>query len=375
MVSMVDWDKIRACFPVVKTVVYLNVAGGGPMPYSVGEESKKYFDEFVNKGDVAWDEWLDGIEEVRKKTAAFLNCTNSEIAFLTSASQTISYLALMFKGQGDVITFDDEFSTSTLPWVNLDYKVNFVKPNERNEYTAEIIEKNITESTRFLVISHVTSHTGFRADLQELAELCTRKNLIFIINATQSAGAFSIDVSEIQPDFLVFQGYKWMLSGYGIAALYVNKKYLGKIKPPVAGSNILDHQGLDNRLVHIPNEATALEVGAPHFPTIFTLGASIDFLTQIGVENIQNRIFELNDYFEEQLKKLNVEILSPLDKKYRSGITIIKDNNGPQLAEELLKENIFITGKKQFIRISLYFYNNFEDIDKFIAAYKSTKSL
>lgn len=368
---MTDWAKIRLQFPALKSFTYLNTAGGAILPEKIGEAGKRYYDENVNGGDFYWNEWLQRVEDIRNKTAQFLQSSPEEIAFLSSVSQGMSYLALMFKGQGDVITFDDEYPSTSIPWLHAGFNVNFIKPKQDKTYSMEMIKDQITNSTKFLVISHVQSNTGFRIDLEEVAQYCKANNLIFIINATQSAGTYPLDVSKIQPDFLLFQGYKWMLAGYGIAALYINKKWFGKIDYPVAGSRSVEDPGRDNKSHKYKLNASALEVGAPHFPNIFTLGSAIDFISEIGIENIRDRIFELNNYLEQKLIEIGAKILSPLDLQYRSGITIIEVDDPTSVAEKLKKENIIITARNNFIRISLHFYNNFEDIDKFISVFKS----
>lgn len=368
---MIDWVKIRSQFPALKNYTYLVTAGGAILPEKVGAAGKRFYDENVNGGEVYWNEWLKRVEEVRVKTAQFLQSSPEEIAFLSSASQAMGYLALMFKGQGDVITFDDEFPSTTIPWLHAGFNVDFIKPQPDKTYSLEMIKDKITNSTKFLVISHVQSNTGFRINLEEAAEYCKANNLIFIVNATQSAGAFPLDVSKIQPYFLLFQGYKWMLSGYGIAVLYINKKWFGKIAYPIAGSRSVEDIYQDNKSSKFKTNAPALEVGVPQFPNIFTLGAALDFISVIGVENIRDRIFELNNYLEQKLSELNVKIISPLNKQNRSGITCLEVNNPSAIAEKLRNENILITARSSFIRISLHFYNNFEDIDKFISTFKS----
>lgn len=167
---MINWPQIRAQFPAVGHLTYLNTAAGAIMPLSVAEAGKLYYDETAGEGDKFWDEWLHRVEEIRNNTSRFLNCSHEEIAFLTSASQAMSYLSLMFKDQGDVLTLDDEYPSTTIQWLYRGYYVTFVKPEQDKTYSIDAIRKQLTPGTKFIVISHVQSNTGFRIDLEEVSE-------------------------------------------------------------------------------------------------------------------------------------------------------------------------------------------------------------
>lgn len=164
-----------------------------------------------------------------------------------------------------------------------------------------------------------------------------------------------------------------MMAGYGIAVLFMNKKWFGKINFPLAGSRSVEDAGQDNKSRKYKTNASAFEVGAPHFPNIFALGAAVEFISGIGIDNISNRVFELNDHLEDKLKEKNMKILSPLDIKDRSGITCVEVEDPALIAEKLKNKQIIVTARKNFLRISPHFYNNFEDIDKFIDEFKLIK--
>jgi selenocysteine lyase/cysteine desulfurase len=371
---MVDWTLIRAQFPSTRKYTYLNAAGGSPMSVPAADAAKAFYDQIVAEGDVVWEEWLEKKEKVRDQIAAFINAERSEIAFTQNTSHGMNLIADMLCNKDGIITMHDEFPTSTYPWLYRNYDLKFVHP-ENNIYSIENIEKNITANTRILVTSHVQYRTGFRQDLEKVGELCRKRGLYYIVNATQSMGAFPVDVKKAGIDFLAFMGLKWPMAGYGIGVLYINKKQIEKLHFPVLGwLSVENPEIMDNRKMNQKKEASALEVGCPHFPNIFGLGAAVNFLSEIGKENIFNRIQELNEYLTGRINNLNLEILSPLERKHRSGITVIKMDNAEEVASELARKSVIVSARGEGLRISIHVYNNKQDIDVFIKSLEEVLS-
>jgi selenocysteine lyase/cysteine desulfurase len=361
----VNWTKIRKLFPATEKYTFLNAAGGSPLPLSAANAGKDFYHESLMHGDAYWENWLKRVDDTRKKLAKFIHADTKEIAFILNTSHGMNLIADILKGKGEILTMNDEFPSSTFPWMHKGFKVKFVKP-EKNIYTIENIEKHITKSTKIVISSYVQYRTGFRQDLEKLGKFLKKRNIIFIVNATQAMGALPIDVKKSNIDFLTFSCFKWTLSGYGIGGLYINKKWLKKTNIPQAGwLSVKNPENMDNKHIHLRNEASAIEVGCGHFPNIFALGGALDLLIKIGKKNIQNRILELDTYLEGKLTELNLKTITPLDKKYRSGITIVKIKNAKTIVEKLAKYKVMVAARGEGIRVSVHIYNNEQDIDKF----------
>ena len=371
-----EWDEVRDLFPVTKAFTYLNAAEASPVSVLSAREAKTFYDDILSSGDLPWYRWLEKRERIRKKVAELINADESEIAFTLNTSHGMNLIAGMLKGvkdssghsNGEVVTMEDEFPSSTLPWLNLRYVLRFVKP-ENAVYSIDKIEKSITPNAKILVTSHVQYKTGFKQDLVELGRLCREKGLTFVVNATQSAGAMLIDVRKANVDFLVFSGLKWLTAGYGIGVLYVNRKWFDKMKYPAVGwQSVKNPSIMDNLRLDLKEEASVFEVGCPHFPNIFALGGSLELLNGIGKKNVERRIYELGDYLVEKLGDLKLEFVSPLDKKYRSGITVVKMKLGDaeKVVEQLGNKNIVVSAREKGLRISTHMYNNEEDIERLI---------
>jgi selenocysteine lyase/cysteine desulfurase len=372
-----DWNRVRDLFPITKKLAYLNAAEASPVSVLAAREAKTFYDEILTRGDLPWDEWLEKLEKIRKEVAELINADKDEVAFTLNTSYGMNLIARMLRRFGkEVVTMDDEFPSSTLPWLNLGYELRFVKPEDAI-YSIDEIEKNITSDTSILLTSHVQYKTGFKQDLVKLGKTCKDRGLIFVVNATQSAGAMPIDVKKANIDFLVFSGLKWLAAGYGIAVLYINKRWFDKVEYPAVGWRSVREPGLmNNRKLDLRREASLLELGCPHFPNIFALGGALDLLNEIGKENIESRIYELGDHLVVRLEELELSqrIVSPLDRKYRSGITVIGLKNSEMIVKELYKRNIVVSARQKGLRISVHIYNNEDDIDRLASELRSFKT-
>lgn len=363
---MISWQDIRIQFPVLEKYIYLNPAGGSPMSVMAAEAGKRYFDEMVAEGDVPYDRWMERTEEVRVKLATLLNAGSDEIGFTVNTSSAMGMVALMLKGEGEVLTMKDEFPSSTIPWINLGYKVQFVEPVNHG-YPVSHIERQITPETRILVSSAVQYCTGFRQDLEALGKLCRKHKLHFVVNATQAIGVMPVDVRKAGIDFMAFSGLKWTTSGYGAGVVFVSRKMAEIFPFPVAGWQSVENPNvMNNSEWTLRKSASVLEAGCPHFPSIFALGGALDLILNTGPKEIHERVTGLNRLLQQKLLQQGFPVITFDEEKNRSGITIIKTAHAKAIKEHLLKKNIFVAARGEGIRVSVSFFNNEADIDIFM---------
>ncbi len=125
-------------------------------------------------------------------------------------------------------------------------------------------------------------------------------------------------------------------------------------------------EAMDNQKIDLKPEASRYELGCPSFPTIFGIGAAVEYLSKIGIEKIQNRILELTDFAIRGLEERGFEILSCREEKYRSGIVIVKVKNPEHLWKRMLHDKIYVSVRGGGIRLAPHFYNSFEEIEAFM---------
>jgi selenocysteine lyase/cysteine desulfurase len=368
---MENWSEVRKEFPVCKKYVYLNPAGGSPVSKSAADEGKRFYDEMLEFGDTYWNNWLERTEKVRASLAEFIGAGRDEIGFTTNTSHGMNLVAQFLKNKGTVLTMEDEFPSSTFPWLNQGTKIKMVKAID-HAFPIEAIKKEITPDVKILITSYVQYKTGFRQDLEALGQFCKENDLIFVVNATQALGIFPVDVKKCHIDFLMFTGLKWATAGYGIGGLYIDKKWLKPDNFPFAGWRSVEvPEKMDNLALDLKNEASVIESGCPHFPNIFALGGALNLFNKIGPDRIMKRVLFLNRLIEKKLIEMGIEVICQQEDIHRSGILIAKIPDPKSVVEELLKKNIIVSARGEGIRVSASIFNNETDVQTFIDELKT----
>ncbi len=365
---MINWTEIRKEFPVTENLVYLNTAAAGPLPRATSEAASDYYQKMMNDGDIHWDEWLAKREEVRNNVAAFINAEPDEIALTTNTSSGMNVIIDALENHGEVISCDLEFPVSTLPWMNRRIPIHLVKSIE-GELHLQDIRDAMNVRTGVICLSHVQFSNGFRSDLEELGN--AKGGHALVINAAQSAGAFAIDVKRMKIDALCSTGHKWMLSGYGSGFVYMSRELMAHSKPHAIGwLSLQDPFTMRNDEAHLRHDAAArAELGCPHYAGIFALGASVELIRGIGIENVEARALELNRYLTGCLIDAGWEVLSPIrDERTRSAETLVAASNPGELVAKLAGQKIIVTEKPQGIRVATDFFNIEADIDQLTEA-------
>jgi len=371
---MRNWQSIRQNFPVTERVAYLNSAAAGPVSIASQAAAAGYYEKMMRDGDVHWNRWLADREAVRKKIAAFINAEPEEIAFTTNTSQGMNVIVDALEERGEVISSELEFPVTTLPWMHRRVPVHLL-PARDGEVLMEDVAGAMTTNTGVIALSHVQYSNGFRIDPESLGKIKGRHALV--INAAQSAGAFAIDVKRMKIDALCATGHKWLLSGYGSGFVYLSRELLDQSLPRSLGwLSVEDPFEMRNDEFRPRHDAAArVELGCPHFAGIFSLGASLDLIGEIGAENIQARVLELNRFATSCLAEAGWNVLSPLqNESSRSAETLVEVDHPGKVARQLLGRGVIVTEKPQGIRVATHFFNNEEDVERLVAGLNEIRS-
>src|SRR6266850_2349329 len=320
---MINWDEIRRQFPVTERFAYLNSAAAGPVSRASYDAAAGYYEKMMSDGDVHWNRWLADREVVRKKIAQFINAEPEEIAFTTNTSSGMNVIVDALEDRGEVISSELEFPVTTLPWMHRRIPVHLL-PSVNGEVRIEDVQGAMTHDTGVIALSHVQFSNGFRIEPERLGEIKGKHALV--INASQSAGAFEIDVRRMKIDALCATGHKWLLAGYGSGFVYLSRELLDQSLPRSIGWLSVEHPFEMRNDEFRPRHDTAarVELGCPHFAGIFSLGASVDLIHELEIANIQARVLELNQMLTSRLAENGWEVLSPLqNERARSAETLV----------------------------------------------------
>ena len=363
---MINWDEIRKQFPVTESSVYLNSAAAGPVSRAAKAAATRYYELMMRDGDVHWNQWLEEREAIRKRFAEFINAEPEEIAFTTNTSSGMNVIVDALEGHGEVISCELEFPVTTLPWMNRRIPVHLLPPLS-GELPLEDVRRAMTEKTGIISVSHVQFSNGFRVDIEQLGQ--TKEDHALVVNASQSAGVFKIDVKRMRIDALCATGHKWMLSGYGSGFVYLSRELLSHSKPRAIGwLSVEDPYADRNNEIHLRHDAAPrAELGCPHFAGIFALGAAVDLVAEVGIGNIEERALSLNRILTERLTDSGWKVLSPLRQEaMRSAETLVQCTDPAGVVDELRRRRIIVTEKPEGFRVATHFFNNEEDLDRLI---------
>jgi selenocysteine lyase/cysteine desulfurase len=231
----------------------------------------------------------------------------------------------------------------------------------------EDIREAMNVRTGIICLSHVQFSNGLRMNLEELAHI--KGGHALVVNASQSAGAFEIDVKRMQIDALCATGHKWMLSGYGSGFVYLSRELMARSRPRAVGWLSMEDPYADsNNEIHLRGDAAArTELGCPHFAGMFALGASVDLIAQLGIKPIEARVLDLNRFLTERLIESGWKVLSPIgEDSTRSAETLVHADDPAGLVAKLAERKIIVTKKPQGIRVATHFFNNEDDIERLI---------
>jgi selenocysteine lyase/cysteine desulfurase len=364
MQQVMNINAIRELFPMLQSYTYLNTAGCGLMPKQTAERAIKFYEDFLHTGILARDASMEHMNRVREKLAAFIGAQPQELAFAPDVATSMNNITRMFRQPVEVLLASNEFPSVALPWYAAGHNCKLVRTEEDGSVNINRIAEAITPHTKVLCISHAHFDTGYLNDIETLGKLCRERKILFLVDATQSLGAYPLDVVRQHIDIMVCSCYKWLLAGYGISLLYINENIMKEWKAPALGNNsvVFLTTSSELNLSNLRKGAGVLETGHQEFENVFRLETSFDVLTGIGFENIYPRVAKLVDHLYTRLKEKGILIHYDHLPQYRSALVMAEGDI--ETVNGLRRANILVSPSKgKGIRISPHFYNTNEDID------------
>lgn len=386
------WEQVRSQFPAACNQVYLMSGSVAPLCRLAYEAQAHHLKMLRDQGSIGWPMELEQLEGARANLARLVGTSSSQLAFTMNASFGMNVLALMVKrrwkekiasgevsGTPQIIHPEDEFPASVHPWKFHGFEMVKV-PSNRSIISIEEILERITPQTAAVVHSSVQFATGFRQHLKELGESLANRGIPFFVNATQGLGVFPIQLDQWKISGLVASSHKWMAGGFGTGILAASSDFWNSKDMPLMSWLSTDNpMSLDNDEVRPKASVSAVESGTLPFTLIIGLKASSDFILDIGVHAIAERVLELSRYLVTQLQGLKWDLLSArddeqdVDKTINSGTLLLRSKDPDTLCNELAKRKIYVTARRGGMRVNLHLFNNGSDCDQLCAALKELK--
>ena len=396
--------ELRQYFPILHQevnghpLVYLDNGATSQKPIQVIEAMEKYYKEYnsnVHRGvHTLGSKATDGYEGAREKVRAFINAREAaEIVFTrgtTTAINTVAYgyARATLKPGDEIVTTIAEHHANFIPWQQA-AKVTgatfkFIPLTEEGTVTLDAVRETITPQTKIVAIRHISNVLGDTVPVKEIAKIAHENGAILVVDGAQGAPHMRIDVQELDCDFYTFSSHK-MCGPTGIGVLYGKRELLEKTEPVEFGGEMIDYVDLyDSTWKEVPWK---FEGGTPIIAGAIGLGAAIDFLQEIGMDEIERHEKKLIAYALEQMLEMEgITIYGPkqdrsslitfnLAQVHPHDLATVLDSHGIAIraghhcAQPLMRWlNVSATA-----RASFYVYNTEEEVDVFLAGLKKTK--
>ncbi|MEC1580961.1 cysteine desulfurase SufS [Bacillus subtilis] len=394
---------IREQFPILHQqvnghdLVYLDSAATSQKPRAVIETLDKYYNQYnsnVHRGvHTLGTRATDGYEGAREKVRKFINAKSmAEIIFTKGTTTSLNMVALSYAranlkpGDEVVITYM-EHHANIIPWQQAvkatGATLKYIPLQEDGTISLEDVRETVTSNTKIVAVSHVSNVLGTVNPIKEMAKIAHDNGAVIVVDGAQSTPHMKIDVQDLDCDFFALSSHK-MCGPTGVGVLYGKKALLENMEPAEFGGEMIDFVGLyESTWKELPWK---FEAGTPIIAGAIGLGAAIDFLEEIGLDEISRHEHKLAAYALERFRQLDgVTVYGPeeraglvtfnLDDVHPHDVATVLDAEGIAVraghhcAQPLMKW-LDVTATA---RASFYLYNTEEEIDKLVEALQKTK--
>ena len=317
---MYDIDLIREDFPVLKDVIYLDNGATTQTPVPAVRAMEDYFFKYAaNHGRGAHRlarQTTDHYENAREAVAKFLNAPVENTVFTRNTTESVNIVAqgLPWKKGDHVITTLVEHHSNLLPWMRLreqGVEMTVVEPDEQGTVDPSKIEDAITDKTKVIAVTHISNVFGSVQDVKTICKLAEEKEILSVVDGAQSAGHMPVDIEKIGCDFFAAPGHKALLGPQGTGILCMKDPYL--VKPLYIGGGIVSSVTISD--YELEPSPSRFEAGTPNIPGVIGLGRAVEYVQELGIENIKAHEKKLAKKAAKELASIDgIDVYGPEDR-------------------------------------------------------------
>jgi selenocysteine lyase/cysteine desulfurase len=371
----------RGLFDMPRNICYLNSASFSPLPLKTQEAARAAVSRKGRPWTIDFAFATSQYERARRAAARLINAEMSDVALTPAVSYGVATAAklLTIPRGARVLVLEDDHSSPVLEWLTRSevqgFAVETVRQPDDGDWTSAIlssIERRGAPGLALASISSVHWSDGGLIDVKRIGEALRRQGAIFLIDATQGAGVIQMDVKSLDPDFVLFPTYKWLLGPYGRAFIYVAKRHQEGIPLEQTAYGRRDVRA-DNPVYfadtrYLP-DARRFDMGErDHFISMEMASIGMEMMAQWGASAIAGRLAALTDRIGEALGGTPVRLS---DRRFRAPHILSLEFEGgvpPGLVEGLASEGIYVAKRLARMRVSPHVFNDEDDADRFAAA-------
>lgn len=403
---MTEFSKLRNDFPMLKEtmhgkpLIYFDSAATAQKPQSVIDTVTNFYQKHygtVHRAVYALSVLsTQKYNEIRKNIASFLNAAHSEeIIFTRGTTESINMIAYSFgkafiKTGDEVIISEMEHHSNIVPWQIMcedrGALLRVIPVNDQGELILEEYEKLLNSKTKIVALTYVSNALGTINPIKKLIRMAHNAGAKFLVDAAQAAPHLSIDVQDLDCDFLVFSGHK-IYGPTGVGILYGKEALLNAMPPSQGGGDMIESVTFPLTTYNVL--PLKFEAGTPMIAEVIGLGAAIDYVQAIGMENIRIWEHELLLYATERMLEIPglhiigtakekgaiisfiIEGIHPLDLGTMLDLRGVAIRTGHHCAQPAMRR----FGISATARASFGLYNSKQEIDVFIEALSACASM
>jgi selenocysteine lyase/cysteine desulfurase len=368
-----DWQALRNEFPTTSRFVYLDIAKKAILPKRAEGYFQEWLDDiYMDAGAAAFA--MQAIEQTRDAVAETFGAPGEQIALIKNTSEGINIVAQGFPWrEGDNVVISElEHENNTFPWRHLAHRgveVRWVKPDHEGRITVDGYREVVDDRTRLLACAWVAYGNGYRADLAAVSAFCRERHIKLIVDGIQGVGVLATPLVDLGADVLVAGGHKAQLSLAGAGFMYATKDMIETLTPPYAAKFSFTSNDRMQPAPELAHDAHRFEYGNPNFIGCWVQRRSADFIRAIGLGNIEARVQSLTTHLMEEAQRRQFKVRTPRPWAERAGIVSLDlGRHAGDTVKALRERHIVVSEKDGHLRAATHFYNNEDDLDRFLDA-------
>lgn len=357
-------------FPHENGILYLNHAGVGPWPKRTRDAVVSFAEECTVRGASEYPRWVEVETRLRGRLARLMRASSPEdVVLVKNTSEGLSLIAhgLEWRAGDEVVINDQEFPSNRWVWESLNaaYGVTVRRVRLDDGPTPEdALIAAMSPRTRLLPVSSIQYGTGLRMDLPKLAEACRARGILLCVDAIQTLGAIPLDVDA---DFVVADGHKWMMGPEGLGGLYIRPDLRNDLRVWQIGWHMVEHLGEFDRAVWQPAASgRRFECGSPNLLGAHALDASLSLIEEVGADRVASLVLDNARYLFEGAARRGYRVITPTGEDRHGGIVtfLVPRCPAPALQKALAAAGVICAERCGGIRFSPHFYNDREELDE-----------
>lgn len=387
-------EKIKEDFPIFQKrpeLSYLDNAATSQKPEKVIQSVEKFYRENnsnIGRGlyELANDA-TQAYKSSREKIAEFIKAEKEEVIFVRNTTEAQNLAASCLNFEGEIVLSEMAHHSEQLPWREKAEKegkeIEYLR-TEGGKISVRDAKKKIDENTGLVAVSHISNVFGVENPVEDIIEIAHDHDALVILDCAQSAPHINLDVKDLDADFITFSGHK-MLGPTGIGVLYGKKSLLEELRPYQVGGGMV--KSVEKSSVRYEDTPQKFEAGTPNIAGAVGLKAAIEYLQNIGLEEIHEHDQKISNMIREGLEDIeSINVISPENSILVSFYS--KNVHSHDLAEVLNQEDIAVRAGNHCaqpqhiefdlagtVRTSPYLYNTEDDVEKLLDAVEEAVKL